>query len=65
MNGWRNPVVVPMVNVQTGRVDFEVTLWGTTIDEAMCVPCEAIHSLAARYPNHASSPFLLREAFPS
>lgn len=62
-NPWRNPVVVPLINKATGNVDFEVTLWGTSYEAALIVPCPAIHALASRYPSHTSSPFLIHRAF--
>lgn len=60
--GWRHPVSVPMVNRHTGEIDFDVTLFGLTLEEAMCIPCPEIQALAERYPNYTSSPFMLYAA---
>ncbi len=52
--------IVPMLN-KAGQVEFELIIYGYSARELTTVPNPVISSLAARYPDHTSSPFLLRD----
>lgn len=53
--------VVPMIPMTTDAKPFEVIIYGYSLFELMTVPNPVITSLARKYPDHASSPFLLRK----
>lgn len=53
--------IVPMLGKRSGVVEFELLIYGRTAAELMTVPNEVIHSISERYPEHQSSPFLLRD----
>jgi len=48
-----------MISLETGKVEFEVIIYGLPYEEALRVPCPEIHALAERYPSYTSSPFLI------
>jgi hypothetical protein len=54
-------VVVPMVNRTTGNVDFEIIVYGYSLFEMYVTSHPVISSLARRYPDHMSSPFMLKD----
>ena len=54
--------VVPMISNATGKAEFDVIIYGYTLDQLTVVPAPApITNLARKYPNHKSSPFFLWE----
>lgn len=53
--------IVPMMNRRSGEVEFELLIYGYSASELMSVPNPVIGSLAQRYPDHQSSPFLIRD----
>jgi hypothetical protein len=55
----RKCAVVPMINDETGQVDFELLIYGRTARELMTVPNDVIGVLAERYTKHSSSIFLI------
>lgn len=59
MIDYRKRCVVPMINARTGKVDFEIIVYGQTARDLMTVPNEIVHSIADRHPEHTSSPFAL------
>lgn len=50
---------VPMININTGKVEFKLTIFGRVTEDLMRVPCEVSASLAAKYPNHTSNMFMV------
>jgi hypothetical protein len=55
--------IVPMVPASMpGEPEFEVIVYGRSASELMTVPNETVQALARKYPEHRSSPFLLRDA---
>jgi hypothetical protein len=59
MIDYRKRCVVPMINVRTGEVEFEIIVYGLRARDLMTVPNDTIGSIAARHPGHTSSPFHL------
>lgn len=53
--------IVPMFNLATGFVDFEVIVYNRSATQLSLIPNEVIHSIARRFPNHTSTPFALSE----
>lgn len=64
MINMRKCAVVPMMSVMTGKVEFELLIYGRTAKELMTVPNDVIDSLAREYPDHQSSIFMLRDLRP-
>lgn len=52
---------VPMINRATGKVDFDLTLYGLRARDVQTVPNTIVDSLARRYPDHKSSLFFVRD----
>lgn len=53
--------IVPMFNLASGLVDFEIIIYNRSVSELSLIPNEVIHSIARRFPNYTSTPFALAE----
>jgi hypothetical protein len=54
--------IIPMISTRTGQPEFELIIYGFLPQDLMTVPNPVIQSLARRYPNHTSSPFVIYQA---
>lgn len=61
MIDWRRSVDIPMHNKRTGEVDFKVQVYGRSAADLSTIPNDVVMKLAQRYPNHTSSPFMMRD----
>lgn len=53
--------IVPMFNLKTGNIDFEVIVYNRSVKELSLIPNEVIAGIARRFPDHTSTPFALQE----
>lgn len=51
--------VVPLLSTKRGFKPFDVIIYGKSARELQSVPNPIISSLARRYPDHYSSPFII------
>ena len=60
----RKRAIVPMRSKTTGEIEFELVVYGVTAKELMTAPSDVISSLAARYPDHHSTIWDVRNPEP-
>ena len=61
MIDYRKVAVVPMYPRVAGAKPFELLIYGRTAIELLTIPNKVVSELARRYPQHQSSPFILRD----
>lgn len=61
MINFHKVAVVPMWPKTADAQPFELLIYGRNATELLTVPNDVVSYLARRYPNHVSSPFILRD----
>ncbi len=64
MIDFHKSALIHMLSLKTGNVDFIIQVYGANPKELMTIPNSIINSLARKYPNHTSSPFLVESRKP-